>query len=397
MSTHAEQGMRGILAPATILAPWLHLVLVALVATSTCRYLERHGLADNAISIVLGAAALIALYAVRPLARGRTGWLVAWTCSTVLLWSALTIAAPSFAWCAVPVAFAVLSVLPEGWAVGTLSAMMLVIALSWARIGTDFDPTLVVGPMGVAVVTLMSFRALTRQTREREALLEKLTEAQDELARAERRAGALTERARFSRDLHDSVGQDLSSINLLLQAARQSWDARPLEARENVSMAASTAREGLDSIRRMVRDFADPNADDPTSAESLNARLRHAIAATATGSPIEFHAFGTVPALPPDVAEALVFTTRGALANVRQHARATRVAVTITYNSDEVLLDIRDDGIGFDPGSVAPSTLRGHGLRGIRERARSLGGAFAVDSAPAEGTTVSVRFTLEES
>lgn len=397
MSTHAEQGMRGILAPATLLAPWLHLVLVALVATSTWRYLERHGLADNAISIVLGAAALIVLYAVRPLARERTGWLVAWTASTVLLWAALTIAAPSFAWCAVPVAFAVLSVLPEGWAVGTLSAMMLTIALSWARIGIDFDPTLVVGPMGVAVVTVMSFRALTRQTREREVLLEKLTEAQDELARAERRAGALTERARLSRDLHDSVGQDLSSINLLLQAARQSWDVRPLDARKNVSMAASTARDGLESIRRMVRDFAGENVEDTTSGESLNALLRHAIAATDPGSPIEFHAFGSAPAIPPEVAEALVFTTRGALANVREHARATRVAVTITYNSDEVLLDIRDDGIGFDPSSMGTATLRGHGLRGIRERARSLGGDFAVDSALAEGSTVSVRFSLEES
>ena len=72
----------------------------------------------------------------------------------------------------------------------------------------------------------------------------------------------------------------------------------------------------------------------------------------------------------------MVFTTRGALANVREHARATRVAVTITYNSDEILLDIRDDGIGFDPGSVATATLRGHGLRGIRERAESLGGSL---------------------
>lgn len=397
MSTHAEQGMRGILAPATLLAPWLHLVLFALVATSTWRYLERHGLADNAVSIVLGAATLIALYAMRPLARGRTGWLIAWTGSTVLLWAALTVAAPSFAWCAVPVAFAVLSVLSEGWAMGTLAAMMLTIALSWARISTDLDPTLIVGPLGVALVTVMSFRALTRQTREREVLLEKLTKAQHELAGAERRAGALTERARLSRDMHDSVGQDLSSINLLLQAAQQSWEARPREARENVSMAATAAREGLDSIRRLVRDFADSGHGDPAHGIPLNDQLRQAIAATIPETPIEFHAFGTAPAVSSEVTEALVFTTRGALANVREHARASRVAVTITYNSDEILLDIRDDGIGFDPASMAIPALRGHGLRGIRERVESLGGIFDMDSAPAEGTTVSVRFTLEES
>ncbi|MGL3807664.1 sensor histidine kinase [Paeniglutamicibacter sp. R2-26] len=407
MSTHAEHGMRGILAPATLLAPWLHLVLFALVATSTWRYLERHGLEDNAVPIMFGAATLMVLYAVRPLARERMGWLVAWTASLVLLWGALTLAAPSFAWCAVPVAFSVLSVLPEPWAMATLAAMMLAIALSWARIGADFDPTLVVGPLGIAVVTVMSVRALARQSREREVLLQELTAAQEGLVRAERRAGALTERARLSRDIHDSVGQDLSSINLLLQAAGQSWDTRPAEARENVSMAAASAREGLDSIRRLVRDFAGPPAGDEAEPgpgpvrvagqQSLDERLRHAITATVPGMPVEFHSFGSAPELPAEIAEALVFTTRGALANVREHARATRVAVTLTCNDDEVLLDIRDDGIGCDPGAAATATLRGHGLRGIRERALALGGTFELDSTPGEGTTVSVRFTLEDS
>jgi signal transduction histidine kinase len=91
----------------------------------------------------------------------------------------------------------------------------------------------------------------------------------------------------------------------------------------------------------------------------------------------------------------MVRTARGALANVVEHAAARRLAVTLTYQVDEVVLDIRDDGRGFDPGQVRPSGSRGRGLAGIRDRAAALGGRADVESAPGEGTTVSVRFPVQ--
>lgn len=365
-------GVHGILA-ATRLDPWLLVVLVVLLLASAVRYVDRHGLGTTGLLVLAGALVLALAYATRTLLPGRTWWPTVWVLAMVVLWGALTAAAPSFAWCAVPVAFAVLRVLPFGWAVATVVAMTVLVTLSWLRITDGVDPTQVAGPVGVALVTVLAYRALEN--------------AQAEL-------GALAERTRLSREIHDSVGQGLSSINLLLQAAEQSWDAQPGAARAHVRTAAATARDGLDEVRRVVRDLAPADlADDPTGA-ALASALRRAATASATGLDVEVRVHGTPVAVAPDVAAALVRTARGALANVREHAAAGRAALTLTYQVDEVVLDVRDDGRGFDPGTVRATGSRGRGLTGIRDRAAGLGGSTEVESAPGEGTTVSVRFPV---
>ncbi|MEV5000337.1 sensor histidine kinase [Nocardioides sp. LML1-1-1.1] len=371
-ASHDRPGVHGILAAAR-LDPWLLVVLVVLLLASAVRYVDRHGLGATGLLVLAGALVLALAYATRTLLPGRTWWPTVWVLAMAVLWGALTTAAPSFAWCAVPVAFAVLQVLPFGWAVATVVAMTAVVTAAWLRITDGADPTQVAGPVGVALVTVLAYRALEN--------------AQAEL-------GALAERTRLSREIHDSVGQGLSSINLLLQAAEQSWDGQPAAAREHVRTAAATARDGLDEVRRVVRDLAPPDlADDPTGA-ALAAALRRVAEQSATGLDVEVRVHGAPVAVPPGVASALVRTARGALANVREHAAAGRAALTLTYQVDEVVLDVRDDGRGFDPGSVRADGGRGRGLAGIRDRAAGLGGSTEVESAPGEGTTVSVRFPV---
>ncbi len=90
---------------------------------------------------------------------------------------------------------------------------------------------------------------------------------------------------------------------------------------------------------------------------------------------------------------ALLRIAQGALANVREHAAATRAALTLTYLDGQVSLDIADDGRGFDPDAMpAPEAgrVRGHGLPAMRIRARQSGGTLTVESTPGEGTVVSV-------
>ncbi|SDI33088.1 Signal transduction histidine kinase [Actinokineospora alba] len=391
----ATHGIHGILAPAARLDRWLQVVLVVLVATGAVRYVDRHGLGVTGVLVLLGAAVLALAYATRTLLPGRSWWPTAWVAGMVAIWTALTLVAPSFAWCAVPVAFAVLRVLPFGWAAATTVLMTLVVAGAWWRVVEAPDPTLVAGPVGIALVTVIAYRTLERESRARQRLLDDLTEAQAELAEEQRRSGALAERTRLSRDIHDSVGQGLSSINLLLQAAEQSWTREPATARDHVRTAAATARDGLDEVRRVVRDLAPAELTGDSSGTALPAALRRAAAQAAPGLDVEVRVHGTPVPLRPEVAAALVSTARGALANVREHAGAARVAVTLTYHDDEVLLDIRDDGRGFQPGQPPSGPLRGRGLRGIRERAEQLGGRADVESAMGEGTTVSVRFPLE--
>lgn len=396
--------MRGILAPVARFDRWLHLVLLVLIVTCAARYLERHGLGPETWAVLAGALALAVVASLRPLLPPRGAWPTVWVVAVVVLWIGLTFAAPSFAWCGVPLAFGVLRVVRFGWAVAAVVVMSAVVSIAELRLADGFDPTLVAGPAGIALATVIAYRALERESVERQRLLDELTAAQDELAAEQHRAGALAERTRLSREIHDSIGQQLSSINLLLQAAEQDWASRPEAAREHVATAAATARDGLDEVRRVVRDLA-PAALDDGRAGALPEALARLVtdASAAAGAPsMSFRSYGEARAVPAPIAAAVLRSASGAVANALEHAAARRVAVSLTYLPDELRLDVRDDGTGFDPAAADPPAtrgreLRGHGLRGLRERAAALGGRAEIESAPGEGTSVSVSFPLEVS
>ncbi len=371
---------------------WLDLIFVVLLLSSALRYHERHDLFADGLPVLLGSTGLVTGYALRPLATKR-GWGIAWSLIVVALWALLTLLAPSFAWCSVPLAFAVLQMLPFTWAAAVVSAMMVTITVGWLRVGTASDPTLIAGPIGIGLVTLIVYRALERESTARAKAVQELLQAQEDLAREQRRTGAIAERTRLSRDIHDSIGQDLSSINLFLQAAEQSWGSDA--ARDRVDTAARTARSALDTVRRVVRDLAEESLG-AVSPAALRSQLEAIIAQPCADTTLGLRFEGETRALPADLAEAVIFTARGALANVRDHARAGRAMITLTFEDEALLLDIRDDGCGFTPRSQNTQSLRGHGLPGLRRRALSLGGSFAVESSPGEGTTISVVFPWEE-
>lgn len=388
-------GHRGILAHVPQLDRWLHVVLVALVLSSALRYVSRHDLDLTGVLILLGAASLIAMYAARPLVRGRSWWPTAWVALSTVLWAALTLMAPSFAWTAVPLAFAALEVLAFTSAVVVVMLMTVVASAAWLQMIDGFDPTVVVGPLGIALVTVIAYRALEREASSRQRLLDELTAAQEDLAAAQRHTGALAERTRLSREIHDSVGQGLTSINLLLTAAEQDWKQRPDVARSHVGRAAASARSGLEEVRRVVRDLAPAELVGRDRADSVPVALERIAAECGHGLDLQVRVHGTPAALPPELASAVVRSARGALANVMEHAAARQGVLTLTYDFDQVRLDVRDDGRGFDPLRKRSAGLRGHGLDGLVQRAASLGGRAVIESAPGEGTTVSVAFPLE--
>ncbi|GAB3620684.1 sensor histidine kinase [Glutamicibacter endophyticus] len=396
MDNEHRSARRGILGQFSRLDGWLHLIFLVLVATSALRYHARHDLLADGWLILAGALALVIGYLLRPVAAAHH-LTVVWSLSVVLLWAALTLKAPSFAWCAVPIAFAVLQVLRFRVAAGIVVAMMLTVSVGWLRVSNDVDPTLVAGPVGIGLLTLIAYRALEREAAARQRLVDDLLRAQERLAEAERRAGALAERARLSRDIHDSIGQDLSSINLFLQAAEQSW-GEP-QSRERVHTAARTARGALDAVRRVVHDLADERLAGAAAPE-ITRRLQQIAEQPCGGTRVQLRVDGASRPLPAPLAEAVIFTVRGALANVRDHARAERAMVTLTYDDDRLRLDVRDDGCGFQLATLrAPrsGSLRGHGLAGLRQRVSAMGGTLELDSSPGEGTTLSAVFPLEAS
>ncbi|MGN7860690.1 histidine kinase [Microbacterium sp. 22303] len=393
-------GVRGILAPVRF-GRALQVVLIALIVVSAIRYLLRHGEGENAVLVLAGAALLTVTAVLQGLVPRRGVWPAAWALVACALWAVLTLVAPSFGWCAVPLAFAVLQILPFWLATAAITAMTAVVIVAELRLSSLFDPTLVAGPIGIAFATIFAYRALDREARARQQLLDELTATQADLSAAQHRAGALAERARLSREIHDSVGQDLSSINLLLQAAEQGWERRPDTAREQVRSAAGTARSALDEVRRVVRDLAPGELEG--AAGSLPAALARVVEeASGRGVDVQFRSHGTATEVPLPVASAIIRTVRGALANVAEHARATRAVVSLTAQPDELRLDIRDDGVGFDARPAAMSARaaqrraagRGQGIPGMAERIAQLGGELHVESAPGEGTTLSLVFPL---
>ncbi len=214
-----------------------------------------------------------------------------------------------------------------------------------------------------------------------------LSSTRSELAAAERQAGILGERQRIAGDIHDTLTQGLASVVMLLEAAQDAYQAGRPEAGRRIEEAARTAREGLHEVRRLVWDLRPGALERSTLAEAL-ARLTAQLGEQ-TGTTATAVVTGEVRCLTPEVEVTLLRVAQEALANVRRHAHARDVTVTLSYMEDEVVLDVQDDGRGFDPATlVAAVPGGGLGLTAMRERVEALGGTLTVESAPGEGATV---------
>jgi signal transduction histidine kinase len=114
--------------------------------------------------------------------------------------------------------------------------------------------------------------------------------------------------------------------------------------------------------------------------------------------PLDFSITGSPYALPPEVEVLLLRLMQEGLANIRKHARAKQVTVTLSYMEDQVALDVHDDGQGFDPDILSrpPDQSRGgFGLQTMGKRLAQFGGQLVVESAPGEGTTLAAQIPME--
>lgn len=210
------------------------------------------------------------------------------------------------------------------------------------------------------------------------------------LADESARLARVEERTRFAREIHDTLAQSLTAIGLDLEGALRHLVSDPERARERLDRALSTTRESLEEARRSVLDLrTTPLAGRPLP-EALAALGRDFSAET--GVPVRVRTRG-IPSLRLRVEAELYRIAHEALTNARRHARATSVEITLRVTSDEVMLAIRDDGGGFE---VSRRDDGHHGILGMRERARLLGGQLRVVSRPGKGTTIVARIPLSE-
>jgi signal transduction histidine kinase len=204
-------------------------------------------------------------------------------------------------------------------------------------------------------------------------------------------AAAQEERNRLARDLHDSIKQQLFSINVGTATAQERWEHDPEGARTALADVRRSAHEAMVEMQALLHQLR-PKALG--SVEGLVEALREQCEALRyrSGSEVTVELGDKIPddRLPPGAPEALFRIAQEALANVARHARAGHVCLWLGREGDNVLLRVSDDGQGFDPGVVNP----GMGLRNLRERAESLRGGLEVASARDSGTRVAVRIPL---
>ncbi|MEV6590004.1 sensor histidine kinase [Streptomyces acidicola] len=206
-----------------------------------------------------------------------------------------------------------------------------------------------------------------------------------------REAGVADERRRLAAEIHDTIAQGLTGIIAQLQVVASTTD--PDLAREHLDRAQTLARQSLGEARRSVHNLSPAALEEDTLPEALKTTVTEW--SERTGVAVQFTVTGTEEPLHEEVAATLLRIAQEALANTAKHAHATRAGVTLSFMGDEVTLDVRDDGHGFDPLAVAPRNgTGGFGLDGMRARAERVAGAVAVESEPGQGTAISARVPL---
>ena len=213
-----------------------------------------------------------------------------------------------------------------------------------------------------------------------------------ERAEAREHQVVVEERTRIAREIHDTLAQGFTGIVIQLEVAEDVLTEQPETARLHVLRARTLARESLAEARRSVWALR-PLA---LGADDLGYAFLHLVRKLTeeSGTQIGFTLRGVLRPLSQDVEHHLLRIGQEALTNALKHARATEIRVTLTCATDRLELRVEDRGEGFEPDS--PTHRPGLGLRGMQERADSLGGKLSISSERGEGTRVEVVVPLPD-
>jgi signal transduction histidine kinase len=199
-----------------------------------------------------------------------------------------------------------------------------------------------------------------------------------------RELSIVAERNRLALDLHDAVSQKLFGLVLNAEATATLLERDPAAARDRVVRLQAQAQEALDELRSLVFELRPPDLERDGLGGALRKHVE--LLRRLEQHEIDLVLDGDLPADPARDAEILRIAQE-ALQNALKHARASHVAVKLGTDDDHLLLEVEDDGVGFDPDAAAARSRR-LGLTSMEERARRIGGTLEIRSAPGAGTTV---------
>jgi signal transduction histidine kinase len=236
---------------------------------------------------------------------------------------------------------------------------------------------------GVGLLQMVYVMKLAEETSRRGRVIEELERTRADLAQAHHDAGVMAERERLSRDIHDTLAQGFTSVLMLIQAAMSAVPPELAATRERLELAAEVARSNVREAQALVAATASADLDDVSLETALSGLIERLTRESGVNCQLE--TAGPARAMTPATQVIMLRTAQEALANVRKHARASKVCVRLRFRARTVVLEVADDGRGFG------SQLHGgFGLRGIRQRARQAGGSAEIITAPGAGTTIRV-------
>jgi signal transduction histidine kinase len=259
--------------------------------------------------------------------------------------------------------------------VGRLSVVALAIGICViVTVAIVYDPNDIFFPVTFFwIIPWVVGRTIRNQTMLARELAEKAERAQHARDEEERHAIAV-ERSRIARELHDVLAHNLSVMVVQASAARRIIDRQPDKAVEVAALIERTGREALAEIRHLfgaVRRGEDDDLSGPPSITRVDGLARRARAA---GLGVELRVVGEPVALPAGIDLTAYRIVQEALTNALKHAGSARASVTVSYEPNEVVLSIEDDGEGSREGFELGEAGGGHGLVGMRERAALYGG-----------------------
>jgi signal transduction histidine kinase len=236
--------------------------------------------------------------------------------------------------------------------------------------------------LATAVITgqlTSKLRYNAEQAQQRERDMRRLYQQAQELA-------ALQERQRLARELHDSVSQALYGISLGAHTAREALESSDQDQeRASLEYVIGLADAGLAEMRALIFELR----PESLATEGLTAALMKQVAVLRARYHLTVEAdLAEDGDLSLEQREALYRIAQEALHNIVKHAHASTVLLRLAYHHQEIILDIRDNGRGFDPRASFPGHL---GLSSMQERAERLGGILIMESTPGQGTHIRVR------
>lgn len=187
------------------------------------------------------------------------------------------------------------------------------------------------------------------------------------------------ERTRIARDIHDSLGHTLTTLNVQLELAQTLHSPNPARALLALNTAKSLTIQSLQEVRRAVSTMREGGFD-------LNAALNSLVEQMNQTQTFKIDAQINLPKLPLQVSQQLYLIFKEGLTNMQKHSQASSIHLWTQSTTEEITLGLSDDGVGFDP--QMPSA--GFGLRGMQERVQLLSGQMKIHSAPGKGTLIQV-------